>query len=126
MVEPSQSVGSIYQECIAHTRTHNSLRLTASLSEDERRQPELLNRFYDYSQDVHAPGLSDVPVRVIVIHRMDIGVHFGGRKHEHWDPPEGLMLLYSPEHLIAADFRQIPIQKNDIGQRCAFFLFFEE
>jgi hypothetical protein len=36
------------------------------------------------------------------------------------------MLLYSPEHLIAADFRQIPIQKNDIGQRCAFFLFFEE
>jgi len=63
---------------------------------------------------------------MIVVGRLNIFFSNKGRKNEHWNVAELFMFLDTPKHLVAADLRQIPLQQDEIGQRCVCPFFVEQ
>ena len=57
---------------------------------------------------------------------MDVSVGLGCRKHQDRNSSELLVLLYTLQHFTPGYVRQIPIQKNEIGERNTFVLFLEQ
>ena len=57
---------------------------------------------------------------------MDVSVGLGCRKHQNRNSSQLLVLLYTLQHFTSGYVRQIPIQKNEIGERNSFVLFLEQ
>ncbi len=78
--------------------------------------PEVLDRFNHGSERAQAPRLLYVAVGMASIRCMDVRIRIGRRKYENRDLSESLMLLQPSQDLIAADFRQIPVEQYKIRQ----------
>ena len=88
--------------------------------------PKLRDRLYDCFHHLSARGFSDIAVRVAVVSIMDILLGIRRREYQNGDPAEVLVFFDSPQYFVPAYPRQIPIQKNNVGQGSPIVFFIEQ